>query len=203
MSLLERFLPQPDAVRREALVINAPLPTAYQAAVTTDFLDAVRGDGMVRALFAVRSYAQRALALATRRAFTEPPAPETLRLLDLGRRGEWVRLGSTPVEFAFGAIGRFWAGETSWLVIDSAGFEPFALPGYAKIACHLEVASDGPGRTKLVYEARTAATDAESRRAFRRYWFLVTPFVGYIMRATLRAIARNAITRAMPVPAVA
>ena len=43
----------------------------------------------------------------------------------------------------------------------------------------------------LTYEARTAATDAASRRGFQRYWRVVAPFVGIVMRAQLSVIARN------------
>lgn len=50
----------------------------------------------------------------------------------------------------------------------------------------------GAGRTLLSYECRVAATDPLSRRRFARYWRLIRPFVGHIMRAAVAAIGASA-----------
>jgi hypothetical protein len=50
----------------------------------------------------------------------------------------------------------------------------------------------GSHRTLVSYEARTAATDPASRRAFLRYWRVVSPGVGVVMRSLLRVVAREA-----------
>lgn len=43
-----------------------------------------------------------------------------MRLADMPTHGDWVLLGEDPPhEIAFGAIGRFWAGETVWAQIDA------------------------------------------------------------------------------------
>jgi hypothetical protein len=44
----------------------------------------------------------------------------------------------------------------------------------------------------LSYEARTQATDETASRAFLRYWTLVSPRVGAVMRSLLALIAREA-----------
>jgi hypothetical protein len=44
------------------------------------------------------------------------------------------------------------------------------------------------GQTLVEYECRTQATDAPSRRAFLRYWRALSPFIGIVLRAQLRAI---------------
>ena len=76
----------------------------------------------------------------------EPPAPETMRLCDLAAHGDWVLLGEDrPREVAFGAIGRFWGGETVWEQIDAGGFAAFAAPGYAKLACNFSLRPYGAG----------------------------------------------------------
>ena len=76
--------------------------------------------------------------------------------------------------------------------MDPADFAAFDEPGWGKIACHLLVRPDGPGRSVLTYECRTATTDHESRHAMGRYWWAIRPFVGYVLRASLRTIARDA-----------
>jgi len=111
-----------------------------------------------------------------------------MRLSDLGAEGEWVGLGEVgEVEIAFGAVGRFWAGETAWRSVTATGFRSFAEPGVARIACNLSFRDYGP-RTLVSYEARTAATDETARVAFGRYWRVVDPFVGVVMRGTLRLL---------------
>ena len=117
------------------------------------------------------------------------PEPAALRLVDLPDRGDWVRLGDDPPkEFAFGVIGRFWAGQTVWEQIDAAEFRSFSTPGYAKIAANFSLRAYGDHRTLLSYEARTQATDDAARRGFLRYWTVVSPGVGMVMRATLAVV---------------
>jgi hypothetical protein len=159
---LDRLLPVWDATRVERRVIEAPQTDVYDAVLDADFLDAVRRNPAVRTLFAVR---------------------------DIALRGEWVSLGKDwPNEVAFGAIGRFWGGETTWLATDAGSFGGFDRPGFAKIGCSIHLRALAGGRTLVSYEARTKAPDAQSRRAFMRYWRVVAPFVGVVMRAFLRTV---------------
>jgi hypothetical protein len=191
--LLDRLVPRYDATRREHLVVDGDPAAVYAAVLRTDFLLAVTGSPAVRSLFAVRSAAERGVAAVTGRPFTEPPAPDAMRLADMTTHGEWVRLGvEPPHEIAFGAIGRFWGGTTVWEAIDARDFEAFDRPGFAKIACNLSLRPYGRGRTLVSYEARTVATDAASRRAFLRYWRAVSPGVGIVMRSLLRVVAGEA-----------
>jgi hypothetical protein len=102
-------------------------------------------------------------------------------------------LGETPgKELAFGAVGKFWQGRIEWRDVTPSAFAAFAEPSYGKIACDFRVKPCGGGRTLLTYECRTATTSAEARAKFARYWCLVRPFVGYIMRATVRTVQRDA-----------
>ncbi len=121
-----------------------------------------------------------------------PPEPDHLRLDELVARGDWVLLGEDePNEIAFGVVGRFWGGETKWQQIVADDFAAFDSPGFAKIGCNLSLRAYGEGKTLLSYEARTLGTDETSRRSFMRYWHVVSPFVGYIMRSMLRVIERE------------
>lgn len=191
--VLDRLAARPDGARAEHAVVTGDPEDVWPVVLEADFLRAVSENRLVSALFRFRSAAERAAAAASRRPFAEPPEPESLRLAGLPTHGDWVLLGlDRPREVAFGVIGRFWGGETAWEEIDADEFEGFARPGLAKIACNLSLRSYGAGRTIVSYEARTTATDAASRRSFLRYWRVVSPFVGVVMRSTLRVIAADA-----------
>jgi hypothetical protein len=186
-------MPAFDATRIEHLVIHAPPATVFDAAIHADLVDAVRRSRMVHGLFALRGSAERVAAIARRIEVSAPSDLPSMRLADLPEHGDWVRLGEDPPnEFAFGAIGRFWAAETSWTESDSGAFAAFDRPGYAKIAASLSLRAYGDQDTLLTYEARTKATDEDSRRQFLRYWTFVSPGVGIVMRSALKVIADEA-----------
>jgi len=191
--ILEQLQPTWDGRRIESRFISAPMNVAYRAVVETDFLDAVRSSWAVRALFAIRAGIERLAVAFLRRLVATMPEPETMKLADMPRHGTWVKLGeAAPNEIAFGAIGRFWTGETVWREIDGSDFAQFSLAGYAKIGCHI-LLEPMDGGTRITYEARTTATDKASRRGFLLYWCLVSPMVGVVMRSTLSVISRNAV----------
>lgn len=193
VTLLDRVMPAWEATRAEHCLIDASAPQVYDAALHADFIDAVRQHRAVRVLFAVRTGVERLIAAVRRRPWVAPPPRVRLRLADLATRGEWIRLGEDPPrEIVFGAIGRFWAGETRWLTIDRTAFAAFNNEGFAKIACHVLAQALPDGRTRLTYEVRTWATDPASARAFRRYWRVTSPFIGVVMRAFLTLVAREA-----------
>ena len=195
LTLLDRALPYWHARRVEIKVVNAPASVAYQAALDTNFVDAVRMSFAVRTLFAVRATLERAFALLRGRpSGSQATSPSTvIRVSDLPRRGEWVLLGQQePNEVAFGAIGRFWAGETKWMTIDAAEFAAFDDPGFAKVACNFRFLPLSASQTLVKYEVCTRATDEESRDAFLRYWHVASPLIGVVMRSMLATIERNA-----------
>ncbi len=190
---LDHCMPAWDATRIERRVIDATPETLYDITLNTDFLDAVRSSRAVRILFALRAAAERVITSLRVRPRARLASPRAIRVGSLPLRGEWVTLGQDwPREIAFGAIGRFWSGETKLLKTDASVFRSFAGTGFAKIACHFWFRPLGDGRTLVTYESRTKAIDAASRRAFLRYWRVVSPFVGVVMRAMLATIERNA-----------
>ena len=63
---------------------------------------------------------------------------------------------------------------------DPPQFAGFDEPGYGKVATSFLVLPYGTGRSLLCTETRTATT--ASARQFRRYWVVIGPFAGYIMR---------------------
>ena len=188
--LIEQALPTFDAVRTEHRIVAGELTAVYDAVRRADFMRAWRESPAVRVLFGARSLAERAASAARRRRPPEPAPPASLRLADMTAHGEWVLLGEDqPREIAFGAIGRFWGGETVWEEIDAAHFATFDRPGYARIACNFSVRPYGTGHALVSYECRTQATDAAARRAFLRYWRPLSPFIGVVLRAQLGVIA--------------
>lgn len=184
VDLIDAHLPVYDVVLTEHLVVEATPEVVFAAAKSFDFLttDAT----MVTALMALRSVPGR---LRGRPATT----PATLMLAtDAGALPGWVNLGeSLGRELVFGAVGTFWKADIEWRDLTAAEFATFAEPGWGKIACHLLVRPDGPGRSTLTYECRTATTDPISRAQMARYWWLIRPFVSYILRAVLRTIRGN------------
>jgi hypothetical protein len=165
----------------------------YAAVRRADFIQAWRDSNAVRALFGARSLAERIASAARGRTPAEPPPPASMRLADMPAPGEWIVLGEDPPnEIAFGAIGRFWAGETEWQTISSAEFETFERPGYARIGCNFSLRPYGGSHTLVSYECRTQATDEAARRAFLRYWRPLSPFIGVVLRSQLNVIAHEA-----------
>jgi len=61
-----------------------------------------------------------------------------------------------------------------------------------KIATNFSPLPYGACAALLTYECRTVTTDPYSRRRFLRYWHLIRPCVGHVLRATLRQLAANA-----------
>lgn len=182
--LLERYLAVYDLAITEHLVVEADAAWAYRAAKELDFL-AVRSP-LLTASFFVRGLPARLQGHAV-----EPP-PELRLAAGTASLPGWVYLGEVPGrELAFGAVGKFWKADIEWRDVSLDRFASFDEPGWGKIACHLLVRSDGPGRAILSYECRTATTDRSAREAMARYWWIIRPFVGHVMRATLRTIRAN------------
>jgi hypothetical protein len=192
--LLDAVMPEFDATRIEHRVIDGDKAHVYEAVMAADFIRAWRDNAAVRALFAARSTAEQVMTrVLGHEAAASPPAPDSMRLADLPVRGQWVRLGEDPPhEIAFGVVGRFWAGETTWEEIDAEEFGGFSRPDFARIACNFSLRPYGAARTLVSYEARTRATDEHARRAFLRYWRAASTGAGVVMRSQLAIVAREA-----------
>jgi hypothetical protein len=183
-NLLDAQLPVYDVVLTEHLVIDAEPEVVFAATKNFDFLST--DARLVTALMKLRTVPSRLHG----RPVSTPPTLFLAR--DPGVIPGWVVLGEVPGrEVVFGAIGTFWRPNIDWRDLPADQFAAFAEPGWGKIACHLLVRPDGPGRSVLSYECRTATTDPASRARMSRYWWLIRPFVGYILRAVLRTIRTN------------
>jgi hypothetical protein len=193
--IIEALMPVCDVAIVEHRIVDADPETTYEAARNLDF--AAVHTPLLDAAFFVRTLPAR---LRGRLA----PAPPHIRLTGGAEDGlpGWTLLGQVHGrEIAFGAVGVFWRGEIRWRDVEPATFATFAEPGNGKIACSFSVRPYGAGRSVLTFDCRVAATDDRTRRAINRYWLLIRPFVGHIMRAALATAAADAGRRAAAAPA--
>lgn len=185
--LIDELMPRFDRSKVETVIVEAEPARVYAAVVEADLMQAYKGSPTMRALFAARG-APSAVARRVRKEPT-PPEAEVLRLDALEEEGEWVRLGEDfGKELAFGAIGRFWGRDIDWETIRAEDFKDFDRPGFGKIAANFSVRSYGIGRSLLTYEARTVGTYPPASRGIKRYWVVVGPGIGIVLRGTLRYI---------------
>lgn len=183
--LLDVHLPTYDVALTEHLVVDADAADVFEAALNFDFM--TTRSPVVTALMTARGLPSRLLG-------RPGVVPNTLMLArDSGALPGWLLLGMVPGrEVAFGAVGTVWKPDIAWHDVAADQFAAFQEPGWGKIACHLLVRSGGPDRSILTYECRTGTTDPVSRAQMARYWWLIRPFVGYVLRAVLRTIRGNA-----------
>jgi hypothetical protein len=82
-----------------------------------------------------------------------------------------VLLGERPNdEIALGLVGKFWRPVIDFAKVSAGRFRDFSEPGFAKTVYSLSVRALDERRTLLSGVMRTATTDADARRWFRRYW---------------------------------
>jgi hypothetical protein len=162
------------------------------------------------ATFDIGEYHETRVAAAAEHAlgavFTTDVAPDPVtralfRLRGISRRGVLgdaaflpgaIELERTPTCWVVGLAGRPWRRRGALVTFpDAASWQAFAEPGYVRMAFAFW-SEPADGGSRLATETRIAATDAESLRAFRRYWLLVGPFSALIRRLWLAAARRSA-----------
>lgn len=171
--LVDDFLTEYDVSDSVATVVDADLATTWDALMEVDLLDVGRKRPLVAILGAIRILPD----MVTQMLHGEPPQqpPEHLRLRDTTQLplggGGWVLLGERPRdEIALGLVGKFWRPVIEFARVPADRFREFADPGFAKTIYSLSVRPLGPHRTLLSGTMRTATTDSQARRWFRRYW---------------------------------
>jgi hypothetical protein len=182
--VLDSVMPVFDARIAEHIIVNTDIAMTLGAARGLDFLT-VRSPVLTVAMW-LRGLPARL------RGRQEDPPPRLAVAEGTGLPG-WLVLGERPgQEIAFGAVGKFWQPVIEWRDTTIDEFVGFTEPGWGLIAAGFQVRPCGRQATLLSYECRTVTTDENSRRLFLRYWWLIRPFVAYIMRATLRTIRIDA-----------
>jgi hypothetical protein len=172
--LAEEFLPVFDVSDAVATVADADRGAAWAALLDVDLLEVGRQAPLVGVLGALRMVPEVVAHLLHGERPAKPP--ESRRLRDMPEipmdEGGWVLLGEREgEEIALGLVGKFWRPVIEFAQIESADqFRQFEDPGFAKTVYSLSVRELGRGRSLLSGLMRTATTDEQARRWFRRYW---------------------------------
>jgi hypothetical protein len=171
--LADEYLPVYDVSDAVATVVEADVATTWNALLDADVIEVGRKRPAVAILGALRALPEIASHIVHGQA--PPKAPKQLRLRELTtlppESGGWVLLGERPRdEIALGLVGKFWRPVIEYAHVSAERFADFNLPGYAKTVYSLSVQPIGEDRTRLTGLMRTATTDEEARRWFRRYW---------------------------------
>lgn len=183
--LIELAMPTYDVDIAEHIIVGADPATTFAAARALDLLT-------LHSPLLDLSMWLRGLPARVCGAAAPTPVPRLVIGEDMGLPG-WTFLGEQrDRELAFGAVGKFWQPTIEWRDVAAADFPAFQEPGWGKIAANFSVMPYGASATLLSYQCRTVTTDPVSRQRFLRYWWLIRPFVGHIMRTTLRRIDADA-----------
>jgi hypothetical protein len=179
--LIAQYMPTFDVRDYHEIQVMAPVATAYAALRSLD----VNRSWVVQTLFTLRSLPSRLLG----HKLPPPPAGTFLeQTLALG----WVILEESPGrELVAGAVTQPWRSVVTFQGLPPAAFMRFSTPGFTKIAWALAARPVTPDVSILSLETRVLATDAASRRKFRRYWFVVSPGVRLLRRVALHLTRRE------------
>jgi hypothetical protein len=175
MTLADDLLPVFDVSDELAVVVEADAGTTWRALTSADLIDVGRRRPLVGVLGALRVLPEIVAHLL--HGETPPAAPAPLTLRDTtalpANGGGWILLGEHPgEELALGLVGKFWRPVIQYADVDADQFTAFGEPGWAKTVYALSVTAIDGEHTLLRAVMRTAATDEQARRWFRRYWTL-------------------------------
>jgi hypothetical protein len=188
--LLDRQLPRFEARNLDTVMVDADTQRTYEAVRSLDPDQVGRTVPLMRLMVAVRGLPAR-LASQSR---TSAASPQRRTLAADRYRDAFLLIDEEPgVEYVIGMIGKFMtARQLEFRAFAPAEFAGFGEPGYGKVALNFLVLPYGTGRSPLSTETRTVTTDPTSAQQFRRYWRIIGPFAGYIMRHWLTLAKQHA-----------
>ncbi len=177
--LIDSFAPNPDAVEKHSISINASSDIVYRELWNAD----LGGSLIIKALLALRSLPE--IVLHSRRSLRRGRKITLQTLIDAG----FGVLAEEPGrEIVLGVTGRFWRPTGNLSPFQREDFDGPVPAGLARAVWNFSVREDEPGRTILLTETRIVCGDDQSRRKFRAYWFFVRPFSGLIRRLMLKSV---------------
>jgi len=180
--LIDKYLPRYDVFARHSAHVNAGAAVAYEKLRAID-LNRSRG---IRWLFALRSLPSR---FGRRRS--GPGSPRYGTFLESALAQGWTLLEEVQDrELVMGTVTQPWKPVVKFLGVPASQFIAFAEPGFAKIAWSIAVQPDATG-SLVTLETRVLTTDTQSRRRFRRYWLVFSPFIKLIRRLILTLLQRD------------
>jgi hypothetical protein len=180
--LIDSFAPNPDAVERHRISINASPEVVYHALQTAD----LGGSLIIKALMGLRSLPEFVL-----RRRHLPARDQKITLQTLVDAGFGMLAEDPGQEIVLGIVGRFWKPTGNVLPFDREAFDRPVQPGTAQGVWNFRVEPAESGQTILSTETRVTCGDVRSRRKFRVYWLFVRPFSGLIRHIMLRAVAKS------------
>lgn len=175
LTLVDELLPVFDVSDELAVVVAADTEATWGALTSADLIEVGRRRPLIGALGALRVLPEIVAHLL--HGERPPGAPARLTLRDTtelpANGGGWILLGERPdEELALGLVGKFWRPVIQYADVDADHFKAFAEPGWAKTVYALGVTALEEETTLLRAVMRTATTDEQARRWFRRYWTL-------------------------------
>jgi hypothetical protein len=187
--LIDSQLPRFQARSFSALIVDAGTEETYRAVRALDPDQVATSVPFMRLMAQARALPAR---FAERRRKGGVTAAEAIPAQEAAQA--FLVLDERPgVEFVVGMVGKFAsASELEFRRFEPAEFAGFDEPGYGKVAVNFLVLPYGVTRSLLCTETRTATTDPDSARRFRRYWAIIGPFAGYIMRHWLALAKQHA-----------
>jgi len=192
--LVDDFLPVFDISDAVATVVQADLAATWDALMEVDLIDVGRKRPLIAVLGALRGLPDIVSHLLHGEA--APQAPAHLRLRDTATmpadKGGWILLGERPRdEIALGLVGKFWRPVIQFAKVNRDEFCDFSEPGYAKTVYSLSARALDERRTLLSGVMRTATTDDQARKWFRRYWALGVGSGAHILVSGLLDVTRE------------
>jgi hypothetical protein len=194
VALVDELLPIFDVSGELAVVVEAGADATWRALNNADLIGVGRRRPLVGTLGALRALPEIVADLL--HGETPPAAPARLTLRDTTKLpangGGWILLGERPgQELALGLVGKFWRPVIQYADVDADQFTAFRAPGWAKTVYSLGVTALDDDHTLLRAVMRTAATDEQARRWFRRYWTLGVGSGAHILVHGLLEVVRE------------
>jgi len=192
--LVDDYLPVYDISDSVATVVQADVAATWNALMEVDLIDVGRQRPLIAVLGALRGLPDIVSHLLHGEA--PPQAPTHLRLRDTAAmpadKGGWTLLGERQRdEIALGLVGKFWRPVIQFAKVGCDEFRDFSEPGYAKTVYSLSVRTLDERRTLLSGVMRTATTDDQARKWFRRYWALGVGSGAHILVSGLLDVTRE------------
>lgn len=182
--LIDKYMPSFDVRHYAEVRVDAEPGHVYTVLRALD----LEKSWIIRMLFSIRTLPARILG--------KEPAPERSSMqrsfLESAIKMGWVILEEVAgQELVAGAVTKPWLANVIFRGLPPVEFVGFDEPGYTKIAWNIAVRKYDGGGAVASTETRVLATDAESRRRFRRYWFVFSPGIHLIRRVALAQVRRE------------
>jgi hypothetical protein len=182
--LIDKYMPTFDVRHYTEAKVDAEPEQVYAALRALD----LEKSWIVRLLFTLRTLPARILG--------KQPAPERSNVrrtfLESALKMGWVILEEIPgQELVAGVVTQPWVANVIFRGLPPDEFTRFDAPGYTKIVWNIAVRKCNEGGAVASTETRVLATDAESRRRFRRYWLVFSPWIRLIRRVGLAQMQRE------------